>query len=383
MRFNYALSSRTKDRAGEAAVVLFLIGIFLATGCDVPGREKQTRRTASERPSAAVASIQTPTVRPASYVAEEPVAETQPARVAPEHVTFDEAEAAFREGRYEDAAVLFTVYADNRPENVWGFYMLGLSDWKAGNLAGAEASFGRALGLDPFHVKSLLNLSRVLLELERPDEALRHVEKALEFDPGSGDGFRLLGQARYELGRVEEAIEAYHQAIIIDETDAWSMNNLGLVHIRREAFDVALPPLARATELRDDVAVFQNNLGIALERSDYFTAATEAFRRVLQIDATYAKAQLNLARVEGRTDDTAQPPLDLADLARRFVVEIRGDPEEISEAVPIDAVSDTVPAIPEAHDSGMIRTQPADTIDRWPPLFPARDTTASDSARTL
>jgi TolA-binding protein len=52
----------------------------------------------------------------------------------PLEVTYEMAESAFLEGRYEEAERLFTGYTDRRPENPWGYYMLGLSAWKAGEL---------------------------------------------------------------------------------------------------------------------------------------------------------------------------------------------------------------------------------------------------------
>src|SRR5207253_8194019 len=63
-----------------------------------------------------------------------------------------------------EAVDLFTGYTERKPENPWGFYMLGLASWKAGNLAQAGEAFDQALKLDPKHQKSLLNSARVLLE---------------------------------------------------------------------------------------------------------------------------------------------------------------------------------------------------------------------------
>src|SRR5712691_7297873 len=115
-------------------------------------------------------------------------------------VTFEQADAAFRDARYGDAVNLFNAYTERRPENPWGFYMLGLSSWRAGERDEAIAAFTKALELDSMHVKSHLNLSRVLIEVGRPEEAVGHVKHALALDSTSGDGLRLLGRAREALG---------------------------------------------------------------------------------------------------------------------------------------------------------------------------------------
>src|SRR5688572_5842807 len=86
--------------------------------------------------------------------------------------SYEDGEYAFRRGRYDEAASIFAAYTERRRDNAWGHYMLGLSSWKAGNLARAVQAFDRALALDSNHVKSLVNSGRVYLELNQPAEAL-------------------------------------------------------------------------------------------------------------------------------------------------------------------------------------------------------------------
>jgi tetratricopeptide (TPR) repeat protein len=241
---------------------------------------------------------------------------------------------------------MFAAYAERKPENAWGHYMLGLSQWKVGNLDAAEEAFEKALEIDPQHVKSLNNLSRVLLDAGRPNDALARIEHVLELDPSSGEGYRLLGRARTELGQIEDAIDAYKNAILLDERDAWSINNFGLIYLREGWSTQALPPLARAVELRGDVAVFQNNLGIVLEQLGYFSAAADAFGRALALDSGYVKAQQNLERVTGRPDQVGLPPLDLASQAREFVEITRNwvEAEQPDVTIP-DSVIAPVPSV--------------------------------------
>jgi len=242
----------------------------------------------------------------------------------PEEVTYEEAEKAFTEKRYDEAVNLFTQYTGHKSQNPWGFYMLGLSAWKSGNYEKAEEAFEQTLELDPLHVKSWLNWSRVLLEADRPKEALAKIDVALEIDPESNVAYRLQGRAYHQLGLLEEAIGAYRQAILMDNRDAWSMNNLGLIYIEEELFADALPPLARAVELRDDIAIFQNNLGMALERTGHYRSAGQAYTAATDLDGAYEKASLNLGRIESVVYEPAVEPIDLESLALGFGDEING-----------------------------------------------------------
>jgi Tfp pilus assembly protein PilF len=240
--------------------------------------------------------------------------------------TYQEGETAFREGRYEEATLLFTSYVESRPENPWGHYMLGLSAWKAGDLESARKSLERSLEMDRKSVKGLLNLTRVLLDLDQPKEAREQVSKALALDSTLAEGHRLMGRVQSSLKRHNEAMLSYRIALSLDPEDVWSMNNLGHILLLQARYDEALPPLARATQLKPDVAVFQNNLGTTLERKGNYGLAREAYRAAVGADSTYMKAVQSLARLEGWKDDPSVSAVDLVAVAGEFDKDVRSTP---------------------------------------------------------
>lgn len=244
-------------------------------------------------------------------------AETPP-RVISGPVTFDMADSAYRDRRYDDAAALFKTYTEGRPTNPWGFYMLGLSAWKSGDLVQAESAFVQALVLDSTHVKSHLNLSRVLLESDQPDSALVHIETAIQLDSTSSEPLRLQGRAFEALGKTDDAIVAYQRAIVKNDSDTWAMNNLGTLYMRLQRFEDAIGPLARANEIDDKVATFHNNLGMALELTGRFQDAAGQYRAALAIEGTYGKSIANLQRVEQVKQDPAITPVDLVERSKQF-----------------------------------------------------------------
>jgi Flp pilus assembly protein TadD len=284
-------------------------GLFVLAGCgDKSPKPVSAKETRTPESDVRVETESTP-------------APTEPAAsVAP--MSYETADSAFREHRYEDAVRGFTAYTANRPTNAWGFYMLGLSSWRAGDLTGAEAALRQALTIDATHVKSYLNLGRVLIEAGQPDSAIAYLDTVLRIDDSLGEAYRLIGRAHEVKGERDEAVTAYHEALVLDSTDVWSMNNLGLTLIHQGSFDEALRPLARAVELVPEVATFQNNLGIALEQTGHFTLAAEAFRAALAADSGFTKAAVNLERVQSLKEDPNIPPVDLKSLAQEFVRQI-------------------------------------------------------------
>ena len=252
-------------------------------------------------------------------------------------VTYAEAEQTFHAGEFPLAAGLFSRYVSDNPENAWGHYMLGLSAWKAGDLDASEAAFQEALALKPAHLKSLVNYGRVLIEMDRDEEARQQLELALAANPGSLEARRVMARVQHNLGLLDEAVASYRQVLSGREDDVYALNNLGLILIQQENFEAALSPLAKASLLRDDIGFIQNNLGIALERTGHYAAAGEAF--ALAMIAGHDKAQASLARVEVMPVPEGYHPIDLAAVAAGFGTR----PQEVDMEV-ASAVEATIPA---------------------------------------
>ena len=287
---------------GQVTAVL-LLAAFAAVGCSKPFEEPETKAQQQLPVSAQAKAIAVPTA-----------GELPTRSVGP--VSFADADAAYQAKNYSEATTLFEQYAGQRPNNAWGHFMLGLSAWKAGDLMKAEGAFEEALRIDPNHVKSLVNLSRVLIDQRLYDAAVVRLTHASEVDPSSVDVQRLLGRVYAAEHKTDEAVIAYRRAIELDARDAWSMNNLGLLFLEQDRAEEALPLLCRAVQLRNDVAAFHNNLGMALEHTGRFVAAAEEYRGALTADPGYGRAKQNLARVEA-VKTGPEEPFDLAAMAKR------------------------------------------------------------------
>ena len=230
-------------------------------------------------------------------------------------VTFVSAESAYKQQKYGEAEQSFSAYVERHPKNSYGFYMLGLSAWKQGDLDRASEALEQSLALDSTNVKTLLNLSRVLLDKGQAEDAFRRIERAVAIDSGSAEVQRMRGRVQNALGRRDAAEVSYRLALSIDPNDSWSMNNLGLLLIDEGRYEEALMPLALAAQLRPESPAFLNNLGVALERTGHPGSAAVAYQSALSADSTYAKAQTSLQRVYGLPDEM---PIDVAQLASQF-----------------------------------------------------------------
>ena len=343
--------SRSADRSelvlrGLAALLglAFLVGVAACGGDEPDVQASVAMEPVVATPAAApVETTPDPVTDPAST--------PEPARTPiTREVSYDEAEGAYHSGEYGAAVDLFEAYTDQRPENPWGHYMLGLSAWKAGHLDLAELALTESVTLSPNHVKGRVNLARVLLEAGRVDEALDHATHAEDVDPTSVQARRTLARALEASGEVEEALAMYEQALWLSPEDGWSLNNMGYLLIQLGRYEEAVGPLALATTVDGDNPVFFNNLGHALEGSGHTVAAMRAFEAGLEEDVENAALASAVARLTELVETADVPELDVVAAGEAFRGRLAGAVDGLD--VPPHGQPETVPQEDEVGVQG-------------------------------
>jgi tetratricopeptide (TPR) repeat protein len=267
----------------------------------------------------------------------------------PASIIYADAEQAYFDKRYRQSSELFNVYTDRRPQNAWGFYMLGLASWKNNELEAANDALTEALVIKPDHFKSMVNLARVQLEQGEASDALINIENAVALRSNDSAALRVLARTYGELQRTEEALAVYNEILTADPDDAWALNNLGLLYIMDGDYDKASAPLAKAVTLDSSEACFHNNLGLALEQEGNLASAAICFGEAVAIDSLYTKAIASLTRIETLLPAQAGTVVDLDQLAASFSPFSEADAEELAMAVIEEEVVETV--IEETIDS--------------------------------
>ena len=282
--------------------------------------------------------------------------------------TYENADAVFKAGHYPEAAEMFERYVVSKPNNAFGFYMLGLSSWRAGDFERARDAFDKSIDIDPTFAKSYFNEARVLLDLKRAPEALEEIEKGLGIDSASADGWRLKARAQAAAGDADGAMETYRELLVRNDEDLWGLNNLGVMLLDSGDYEGALGPLARVVQLKPTAPLFQNNLGMALERSGYMVAALHHYEAAVRDDSGYTKAVKNAGRLQGIvTDTTVQDEVSVPDLAEAFRVKVKIWKETVTPqpqvklVVKPDSVMAPKPDSAKATNPDSVKTVKADT----------------------
>ena len=190
---------------------------------------------------------------------------------------WDEGVAAFKAGNFTEAAKQFQTFVDERPDVFQGHYMLG----------------------------------QTLAKLNRNQEAMSHLQKALELEPGNVGVQLALGKVYLSAGRYADA------AGMLGKIDSSSLpaaqqtavhQMMALALEKSGNFDSALDQLARAAKAKPNDADIQYQYGAAALRAGDGSGAVTALAKAVQLDPNDAAKQKTYAQAllrQGRTSQGA------------------------------------------------------------------------------
>jgi tetratricopeptide (TPR) repeat protein/DNA-binding transcriptional ArsR family regulator len=128
---------------------------------------------------------------------------------------------------------------------------------------------------------------RCLNRLDRRDEALECLDKAIEIDCNYARALAYKGDLFHSLELYEEALVFYDKAMAIDNNDklVWYWRGHILNHLMR--YDEALASLDRAIELDGNYRSAWADRGNALNNLKRYDEALASFDRIIELDANY------------------------------------------------------------------------------------------------
>jgi len=178
------------------------------------------------------------------------------------------------------------------------------------------------------------NLGSALMEMRRPDLALSHLERAIQWMPTLGTTHYNLGtllqrrneldraQREYQLalkyasdereaaqthnnlgvlfnqlGRRDEALVEFTQAIALNPYEQNSLVSRGMIEREEGRLDAALQDFARAAQVSPSPVAFYWQ-GRVLEEKGQLSAAAEAYRTVLKLAPNFGDTQARLGNIE-------------------------------------------------------------------------------------
>ena len=180
------------------------------------------------------------------------------------------------------------------PQDLKSWIDIGKVQLKSENWGEAEATFQRALTLEPLNTDALEGYYIALSSLYKIETLLEHTENTVKNLPDWSSGLNFRGYALFELGRYEEALGWFEQAIREDPdfTVAWdnkgyTLNNLG-------RYEEALAAAETAVSLQPDEPEAWNNIAYSMNNLERYEEAVPAAEKAISLSPEYPSAWINL-----------------------------------------------------------------------------------------
>ncbi len=218
----------------------------------------------------------------------------------------------------------------------------------AGNFAEAEASFRKALDLNPNHVGALVGYARLEDRQGNFEAATKYYQRAIRKHPKNASVHNDLGLCYHRRGMLPEAARELKRAVELEGDSKLYRNNLAAAYVEEGKNKEALAQLVAA----HGKGVGNYNLAYLLEQKQDHQGALEHFRLAAQADPNLVAAQEWVARLSGDAGTYAShaggaptpgvgalPPANAAYVAQRPSVQqgqpVQYAPPQVRPQVPV------------------------------------------------
>lgn len=172
---------------------------------------------------------------------------------------------------------------------------LGIAYAAMNKLKEAEQSFLQVLKIAP-DALSYYNLAKTQYELNKPQDALVSIQKAVELSPGTALYYYQQGLIAVRNKNTDLAIASYAKAAELNKSYTEPRINLGIIYLESGFIDKALALLEEAYKINPKSLEANNNLGNAYGKKGLFEKSVFYYENALALAPRDATIRLNLAR---------------------------------------------------------------------------------------
>jgi tetratricopeptide (TPR) repeat protein len=175
------------------------------------------------------------------------------------------------------------------PDNKEAWYYLGRAYYTASRMPDARGAFEHVLRLDPRDARAENNLGLILESGGKTEEALAAYRNAIawqkENGPSAEQPYLNLGSLLVTLDRAQEAIPSLQKAVELATTNSQCHLRLGTAYLHSNRLDEAQRELREAVRLNPQDATAHYQLGRYYKRVKNLEGAKREFDRVSEIQS--------------------------------------------------------------------------------------------------
>ena len=225
----------------------------------------------------------------------------------------DRAKTLIEKKQYDRALLELKNAIKLNPTSAEAYYQAGLAYLALGDYRMGYQTLLKATELDPKHVSAQNKLAEIIgssvINTQDPQalqEAEQRVQSVLANVPDSGEALNALGLTEYFLGKPEDAIKHLETALEKSPQNLQASRSLAIIKIRQKDFTGAEQSLKKAAADSPKSADAQLALAEFFVMAQRPADAEAAYRQALSVDPKYGLALLGLARLQitlGKKDE--------------------------------------------------------------------------------
>jgi len=159
----------------------------------------------------------------------------------------------------------------------------------------------RAIHVAPKNADAHYNHGTACLRAGRLEEAAQSLERSLEFDPDNARAHTNLGGIRYRQGNVDQALAHWEEALRIDPADPLANHNAAVQYEKRGAPDRAIIHFRRYLDQEGSDVTTRLRVAALLERQGWPADAATEYRKILELSPNHTEARARLTTIEERS----------------------------------------------------------------------------------
>jgi len=201
------------------------------------------------------------------------------------------------QGRLQESEHLLQQILQQQPNHPYALHLLGVIAHLVGKNPLAADLIQKAIQVKGDVALFHANLSEILRQLKRLDEAIAHGERAVALEPKMAMAHSNLGIAYFDRKDHGHAEACQQRALAIEPNFAPALNNLGSIHRERKHKDEALAHYKKSMEANPSYLEPMNNYGALILEDDRTDEAAEILNKALQLNPNYPESICNMGGV--------------------------------------------------------------------------------------
>lgn len=187
-----------------------------------------------------------------------------------------------QEKRFAEAIPFLNDALELKPDDVKLLSLRATLEHESGNDEAAVATARRLVEIEPDKDRHYFTLGVFLDEVEKKDEAIAAMQKAIELEPKNANALNYLGYTLIERGeRFEEAEQLIRRALAVEKDNGYYLDSLGWLYYRQGKYREAVKELERAAKIVPNDAVILEHYALALQKTNNPKKALEVIDKAL------------------------------------------------------------------------------------------------------